>query len=60
MENTSSALTLTRAFAVMRWVEAATEPTAIARLLAKHGVASGPPPERGPSLPWGQLPLPFR
>jgi hypothetical protein len=44
----------------MRWVEAATEPTAIARLLAKHGVAPQPSPERRPSVPWGQLPLPFR
>ena len=44
----------------MRWVEAATEPTAIARLLAKHGVALQPSPERRPSVPWGQLPLPFR
>jgi hypothetical protein len=43
----------------MRWVEAATEQTAIARLLAKHGVAPHPPPERRASAFWGQLPLPF-
>lgn len=29
----------------MRWIEAATERTAIARLLAKHGVAPTRPPE---------------
>ena len=43
----------------MRWVEAATEQAAIARLLAKHGLAPQPPPERRPRVALGQLPLPF-
>jgi hypothetical protein len=43
----------------MRWVEAATEPTATARLLAKHGLAPRPPPEPPPPMALGQLPLPF-
>jgi hypothetical protein len=32
----------------MRWLEATTEQTAIARLLAKHGLAPQPPPEPRP------------
>jgi hypothetical protein len=42
----------------MRWVEAATEPAAITRLLAKHGLGPQPPPTRPLPTP-GQLPLPF-
>ena len=38
-----------------RWLEAATKPEAIARLLAKHGLVPRPPP-RG-SAPRGQLRL---
>jgi hypothetical protein len=40
----------------MRWLEAATTPDAIARLLAKHGLRPRPPPKR-PLL--GQLRLAF-
>lgn len=40
-----------------RWLEAATTPEAIARLLAKHGLGPRPPPRR--SAPRGQLRLPF-
>ena len=47
----------------MRWVEAATGPEAIARLLAKQGPKQGlgpqPPPLRPPELGPGQLRLPF-
>jgi hypothetical protein len=43
----------------MRWLEAATEQTAIARLLAKHGLAPQPPPEPRAHVPLGQLALPF-
>jgi hypothetical protein len=43
----------------MRWLEAATEQTAIARLLAKHGLAPQPPPEPRKRAPLGQLALPF-
>jgi hypothetical protein len=48
----------------MRWLEATTEQTAIARLLAKHGLAKHglapqPPPEARPGVPLGQLALPF-
>ena len=42
----------------MRWVEAATEQGAIARLLAKHRLAPEPGPERARAAS-GQLPLPF-
>jgi Putative transposase len=42
----------------MRWMEAATTPGAIARLLAKHGLAPQPPPTRA-AVPTGQLALPF-
>ena len=38
-----------------RWLEAATKPDAIARLLAKHGLGPRPPPPRSP--PRGQLRL---
>ena len=41
----------------MRWIEAATAPDAIARLLAKHGLGPRPPPTR--SAPHGQLRLAF-
>jgi hypothetical protein len=41
----------------MRWVEAATERAAISRLLAKHGLAPGPPAERRASGAPRQLPL---
>jgi hypothetical protein len=41
----------------MRWIEAATVPDAIARLLAKHGLGPRPPPAR--SAPLGQLRLAF-
>ena len=44
--------------AEMRWVEVATTPEAIARLLAKHGLAARPPPHEKPSPP-GQLKLRF-
>ena len=40
----------------MRWLEAATTPDAIARLLAKHGLGPRPPPKRPPL---GQLWLAF-
>ena len=40
-----------------RWLEAATKPDAIARLLAKHGLGPRPPPRR--SAPRGQLRLAF-
>ena len=42
----------------MRWLEAATTPDAISRLLADHGLAPRAPPHRSP-LPSGQLRLPF-
>ena len=43
----------------MRWVEAATESSAIARLLAKHELGPEPLSKR-PAVPrYGQLPLPF-
>jgi len=44
----------------MRWLEAATEQAAVARLLAKHGLAPQPPPAPHRSVPLGQLALPFR
>lgn len=40
----------------MRWVEAATKASTIDRLLAKHGLALQPPPQR-PFVPAGQLSL---
>jgi hypothetical protein len=43
----------------MRWVEVATEPGAIARLLAKHRVAPEPARARRTQTASGQLPLPF-
>jgi len=43
----------------MRWLEATTEQTAIARLLAKHGLAPQPPPQPPARVPLGQLALPF-
>jgi hypothetical protein len=43
----------------MRWIEAATERIAIARLLAKHGLAPQPPPEPRARALLGQLALPF-
>ena len=45
----------------MRWVEAATTPDAITRLMASHGLAPEPPPRppRGAAAPVGQLRLPF-
>lgn len=42
----------------MRWVEAATTPEAIARLMAKHGLAPRAPPTRQPPVAM-QLELPF-
>ncbi|MFO0613022.1 MAG: transposase [Polyangiaceae bacterium] len=44
--------------AEMRWVEVATTTNAIARLLAKHGLAARPPPHEKPPPP-GQLKLRF-
>ena len=43
----------------MRWVEAATAPEAIARLLAKQGLGPPPPPAPPPELSPAQLRLPF-
>ena len=43
----------------MRWVEAATRQTDIARLLAKHGLAPQPPQDGPARGPLGQLALPF-
>ncbi len=43
----------------MRWVEVATQRDAIARLLAKHGLAPQPPPATRALAPLGQLVLPF-
>ncbi len=43
----------------MRWLEATTEQTAIARLPAKYGLAPQPPAEPRPPVPLGQLALPF-
>jgi hypothetical protein len=45
----------------MRWVEAATTPDAIARLMAQHGLAPERPPRppRGAAAAAGQLRLPF-
>ena len=43
----------------MRWVEAATDESAIARLLAKHGLAPEPHRQTTTLVPFGQLPLPF-
>jgi len=40
-----------------RWLEAATKPEAIAKLLARHGLGPRPPPP--PSAPRGQLRLAF-
>jgi hypothetical protein len=42
----------------MRWVQAARDPPAIARLLSKHGLALEPAPGSPPVL-LGQMPLPF-
>jgi hypothetical protein len=42
----------------MRWAEAATTRTSAARLFAKLGLASQPPPEPRSMVP-GQLTLPF-
>ena len=43
----------------MRWLEAATTPDAIGRLMANHGLAPRPPPaRRAASIP-EQLPMPF-
>ena len=44
----------------MRWVEVATTPQAIARLLAKHGLGPGPPKGSAPARAPGQLALPFK
>jgi hypothetical protein len=43
----------------MRWLEVTTEQTAIARLLAKHGLAPQHPPEPRASVPLGQLAFSF-
>jgi len=43
----------------MRWTEVGTELGAIARLLAKHGLAPRPPPAPRPVPPGAQLALPF-
>jgi hypothetical protein len=43
----------------MRWLEATTEQDAIARLLAKHGLAPQPPAEPRARVPLGQLALTF-
>jgi hypothetical protein len=43
----------------MRWVEAATTPETIARLMANHGLAPRPPPTRRTAAITGQLALPF-
>lgn len=51
--------TCPRCGAEMRWVEVATTRDAIARLLAKHGLAARPPPHERPSPP-GQLRFKFR
>jgi hypothetical protein len=50
--------TCSRCGGPMRWVEVATRPDAIGRLLAKHGLAAQPPPERK-VVAVGQLGLPF-
>jgi hypothetical protein len=42
----------------MKWLEVATEPDAIARALADHGLAPRPPPKAKPS-PFGQLAFGF-
>ena len=44
----------------MRWVEVGTQRGAIARLLAKHGLAPRPPPAQRTDLSWAQLTLPFK
>jgi hypothetical protein len=51
--------TCARCAGPMRWLEAATTPGAIARLLAKHGLGPQPPPRRAQPPPLGQLELPF-
>jgi hypothetical protein len=51
--------TCCRCGGAMRWVEVATERDAIARLLAKHGLAPQPPPATRALAPLGQLVLPF-
>jgi hypothetical protein len=43
----------------MRWVEAATTPDAIARLLAEQGLAPRPPPPPAAAPPLGRIRLPF-
>jgi len=48
--------TCPRCGGVTRWIEAATKPDAIARLLAKHGLGPRPPPKPPPK---GQLRLAF-
>jgi len=48
--------TCPRCGGVTRWLEAATKPDAIARLLAKHGLGPRPPPKPPPK---GQLRLAF-
>jgi hypothetical protein len=48
----------TRCGGPMRWVEAATTPDAIARLLAEQGLAPRPPPAAA-AAPLGQMRLPF-
>ena len=51
--------TCSRCGGPMRWVEAATAKADIQRLLAKHGLAPQPPPERRAPVKLGQLLLPF-
>lgn len=43
----------------MRWIEAATTQGDIARLLAKHGLAPQPPPDRRARVVFGQLAFSF-
>jgi hypothetical protein len=44
----------------LRWVQAATSPEAISRLLAKHGLGARPPPApSAPCVPLGQLRFAF-
>jgi hypothetical protein len=51
--------TCSRCGGAMRWVEVATKPQAIARLLAKHGLGPQPPPPAAPVTPVEQLVLPL-
>jgi hypothetical protein len=52
--------TCPRCGGAMRWAEVATTPEAIARLITQHGIPTRSPPTPRPTVPRGQLRLPFK